>query len=56
MFAMVELSQQQLPAMVFAMDRKGGNSHIEHPPTSMRPPFASVLSEPGFSRLRFRER
>src|SRR5271157_6371923 len=34
-FAIVELLQQQLHGMVFATDRKGGNSRIERPPTSI---------------------
>ena len=47
-FAIVELSQQQLHGMVFATDRKDGNSRIERPPTS----FGICMGERLFFRVR----
>jgi len=47
-FAIVELSQQQLHGMVFATDRKDGNSRIERPPTS----FGFCMGERLFFRVR----
>src|SRR5271166_5227263 len=47
-FAIVGLSQQQLHGMVFATDRKDGNSRIERPPTS----FGFCMGERLFFRVR----